>query len=567
MKNALDRSAGRTRRDFFTQAAATTLAVATAPTASAAASRPAPASSFLEIVRAPSEVTAYAGLEHSQGLERVGLTWHGKGIVVATEPSATELPVQISAPGLDVTHLHLRWHVTSSPRLACLGDAWERSYGDLGWRGMTPERVMPWYFATHDGQAVHGYGVKTAAGALCFWQLDPEGVSLWLDLRNGGSGVRLGDRQLRAAIVVSRRGRGDEHPVAAVRQLCRAMCSAPRLTGPVYGSNDWYYAYGHNSAVQTLRDADLIASLTPAAGPRPFAVIDAGWTDHSPTFPDMGELAAAVRQKGVRPGIWVRPLEAPRSATASMLLPGKRFGERSGRESELAYDPTVPEALTAVLDKIRQVRAWGYQLVKHDFSTYDLLGQWGFEMGAQPSLPGWSFHDRSRTNAEIILDLYRALRATAGEAAVIIGCNTVGHLSAGLFDLQRIGDDTSGRRWERTRRMGVNTLAYRLPQHDSFFAVDPDCIGITKDIPWELNRQWLELVARCGAALFVSPGAVGPEQLQAITAAFALAAAGTARGEPVDWFHDTTPERWRFSDLGEAAYSWCSPEGAYPFTV
>jgi len=563
MRKALERPVGRTRRDFFTQAS---LAVAAGPTGAAAA-RPPRTASFLEIVRPPSQVTAYAGLEHALMLERVGLTWHGKGIAVATEPEATELPVEVSAPGLDVTHLHLRWRVTSPRTLACLGDAWERSYGDLGWRGMTPERVMPWYFCTYDGQAVHGYGVKTGAAALCFWQLDPEGVSLWLDLRNGGSGVQLGDRPLRAASVVSRRGSGAEHPVAAVRQLCRTLCRAPRFTGAVYGSNDWYYAYGHNSAVQTLRDADLVAELAPSAGPRPFVVIDAGWSDHSPTFPDMGELAAGVRHKGARPGIWVRPLEAPRGATASMLLPGRRFGGRRERAAELAYDPTIPEALAAVLDKMREVRAWGYDLVKHDFSTYDLLGQWGFEMGAQPSLPGWTFHDRSRTNAEIILNLYQALRATAGDTAVLIGCNTVGHLSAGLFDVHRIGDDTSGRRWERTRRMGVNTLAYRLPQHGAFFAVDPDCIGITADVPWELNRQWLDLVARSGAALFVSPGAIGAEQRRAMRAAFAVAASGRAGGEPVDWFHETTPERWRFQGSGETAYAWCSADGAYPFTV
>ena len=36
----------------------------------------------------------------------------------------------------------------------------------------------------------------------------------------------------------------------------------------------------------------------------------------------------------------------------------------------------------------------------------------------------------------------------------------------------RTGDDTSGRIWERTRRMGVNTLAFRLPQHNAFYHID-----------------------------------------------------------------------------------------------
>ena len=75
-------------------------------------------------------------------------------------------------------------------------------------------------------------------------------------------------------------------------------------------------------------------------------------------------------------------------------------------------------------------------------------------------------------------ELYAAIREAAGPS-VVIGCNTIGHLGAGFFELQRTGDDTSGREWERTRKMGVNTMAFRLPQHGTFFAADADCAPIT----------------------------------------------------------------------------------------
>ena len=52
--------------------------------------------------------------------------------------------------------------------------------------------------------------------------------------------------------------------------------------------------------------------------------------------------------------------------------------------------------------------------------------------------------------------------------------------------------------------MGVNTLAFRLPQHNRFFAVDADCVPCTPQTPWELNQRFLDLVARSGTALFVS---------------------------------------------------------------
>ena len=102
---------------------------------------------------------------------------------------------------------------------------------------------------------------------------------------------------------------------------------------------------------------------------------------------------------------------------------------------------------------------------------------------------------------------------------MLIGCNTIGHLSAGIFEVSRTGDDTSGKEWDRVRKMGVNTLAFRMPQHGAFFAVDADCVGQTaaNSIPWEKNRQWLDLLAHSGTPLFVSfkRGSVTPEQERA----------------------------------------------------
>jgi alpha-galactosidase len=210
-------------------------------------------------------------------------------------------------------------------------------------------------------------------------------------------------------------------------------------------------------------------------------------------------------------------------------------------------------------------------MVKHDFSTYDLLGQWGFEMGPMPTLPGWSLHDRTRTNAEVIRDLYQLLRQEAGEQTLIDGCNTVGQLGQGYFDLQRTGDDTSGRQWERTRRMGVNTASFRLPQQGIFFTLDADMVGITEAIPWEFNRQWLDLLARSGTATIVAPGspAHGEEQGAAIREAFQLASTGGLGARPNDWFDTDAPEQWRSERGGgysdERRYQWSGDEGTSPF--
>jgi alpha-galactosidase len=280
----------------------------------------------------------------------------------------------------------------------------------------------------------------------------------------------------------------------------------------------------------------------------------------------MAGFAEQVRKRGVRPGIWIRPLKAANGTDENLLLPAKRFGWRSERYSGLAFDPTIPEAREMVSQRLRQLAGWKFELVKHDYSTYDLLGQWGSEMGAQTSTPGWHFYDRSRTNAEIILDFYKTVRKALGEEILILGCNTIGHLGAGVFELQRTGDDTSGQNWERTRRMGVNTLAYRLPQHRAFFSMDADCVGITKAVPWEMNRQWLDLLASTGTALFVSPAedSVGADQRAALREAFLLVNSPDAVAEPADFFHETTPEAWQVGKKLKR-YHWCTAEGASPF--
>ncbi|AXC12799.1 Alpha-galactosidase-like protein [Acidisarcina polymorpha] len=533
--------------------------------------------SFIDILRPPDSVTVYSGFVKTLptgmiSLQGQGQRWVAGGVTVESNLESDGLILTLQAPSAAVAAVHVRWLAQIKSNLLVLGDAWERSYGDLGWRNVIPERVMPWYFATHEEGACHGYGVKTDARALCFWQLDPEGVSLWLNVTNGGNGVELGERQLTMATVVTRRGSESEDPIDAIASLCRAMCArTSRRASPIYGTNDWCYSYGHSTAETILRDTEFIVELSPTGGVRPFSVIDGGWENGTPAWPDMGRLASDIKQRHARPGLWIRPLEAPADSAPHLLLPDLRFGDKQERAREYAYDPTVPEALEKIAAKLRQAASWGYEMVKHDFSTYDLLGQWGFEMGPQPTLPGWSLHDRSRTNAEVIASLYALIRETAGDQILLDGCNTVGHLGQGVFELQRVGDDTSGHQWERTRRMGVNTAAFRLPQNHVFFTIDPDLVGITDAIPWEFNRQWLDLLARSGAATLVSPGppARGVEERAAIRSAFQIAASGGVGAKPLDWMKTGTPEDWGSSQREksdrERHYRWSDGAGASPF--
>ena len=502
------------------------------------------------------------GDAHGVSMTRTGNRWQANGVEIAVERGA----ITVSAPTTRLMRVRFRWDGSFPDGCRFLGDHWERSYGDLEWRGLAGERWMPWYVLAWHAGATYGYGVMTGAAAICAWQTDAGGLTLWLDVSNGGSGVELGERPLEAATIVVRKGHTGESPLGAARAFCRLMCPKPRLTPqPVYGSNNWYYAYGENtSAAASLKDAELLAELAPAhAANPPFAVIDMGWgaapegagpvEQTTAAYPDMAALAKQMKTTGVRPGIWVRPtLTSERRAEAWRLPPA---GGRS-KGALIPIDPSIPEALAYIGAGIRTIRGWGYELIKYDFSTFDLTGRWGFEMGPALTSAGWHFHDRSKTTAEIILDLYREIRRGAGDA-ILLGCNTIGHLAAGLVEAQRIGDDTSGREWSRTRKMGVNTLAFRMDQNQTFFTADADCVPLTAEIPWKLTRQWLDLVARSGTALFVSvdPAAVEPSQKPALREALAEAARAHPSGAALDWMDTTTPENWRL-DGKAVRYNW-----------
>src|SRR5665647_2254620 len=109
--------------------------------------------------------------------------------------------------------------------------------------------------------------------------------------------------------------------------------------------------------------------------------------------------------------------------------------------------------------------------------------------------------------------------------------------------------DTSGKEWSRVLKMGVNCLAFRGPQQETFFAADADCVGLSKTeaIPWVLNRQWLQLVSQSGTPLFISlkKGSVTPDQEKEIAAALLIASKKQPLGEPLDWFETIQPTKWK----------------------
>lgn len=483
------------------------------------------------------------------------------------------LAIFLTAQTSKVKWIKLRWNNLSwDKNVRFLGDAWERGYGDMEWKGMNPNRFMPWYFCAKSEAKSVCYGVKVRPSAMCFWQVDSLGMTLFLDVRCGGSGVNLKGRVIKLADVIACEMR-DCTSFEAMQEFCGQMCEDPILPKyPVYGSNNWYYAYGKSSENEILADCDYILNLTKDIENKPYMVIDDCWQEHhrlneynggpwtkgNEKFPDMKALAEKLVQKGVRPGIWVR-----------LLL---NEDENIKNEWRLSHnnciDPTNPEALNYIKEDIKRICNWGYTLIKHDFSTFDLFGKWGFQMSPLVTDDGWHFYDDSLTSAEVVKLLYKAILDASMEASngetLILGCNTIGHLGAGYMHINRTGDDTSGVIWERTRFMGVNTLAFRLPQHGKFYEIDADCVGIDGGISWSMNKQWADVLAQSGTPLFISvrPNILDETEKQELHEILKVASKQEHHVIPVDWEETTCPEHWQDKDHDiDCKYQWFEETG------
>ena len=94
----------------------------------------------------------------------------------------------------------------------------------------------------------------------------------------------------------------------------------------------------------------------------------------------------------MRPGIWFRPLQTMEEAPANWYLKTKETGT--------FLDPSVDGVLEWVTKDVKRLSDWGFELIKHDYSTYDIFGRWGFQMGEELTEPGWHFSRTDLTTAD-----------------------------------------------------------------------------------------------------------------------------------------------------------------------
>ena len=362
-------------------------------------------------------------------------------------------------------------------------------------------------------------------GSLEGWILPPEpALQLWAN----GDGARLDPAQsvqtdwacLQALRI------DDPDPLGPYLEAVARQHGLPSFHEQVpTGWSSWYYYFDKVTADDVLRNLQAAQELQPWL-PLDIIQIDDGfetqvgdWYSQRPTFPEgMAPLAKEIRSANFTPGLWLAPfIVDPRSRLANEhpdWLVGGRFGRPANAGYNLwgafnaALDLTRPAALEYAAGVVRTaIHDWGYPYLKLDFLY-------------AAAIPGRR-QDPTRSRAQVLYAGLQALRAAAGDEAILLGCGCPLGSAIGLLDPMRISADVSPT-WHPTylnrqlfiraepdfpaARNAIQNVLTRAPLHRRWWINDPDALLLRPDSDLSLPevQSLATIIALSGGALFIS---------------------------------------------------------------
>jgi len=199
--------------------------------------------------------------------------------------------------------------------------------------------------------------------------------------------------------------------------------------------------------------------------------IDDGWQralgdwEANESFPrGMAYLAERIREKGLRPGLWLAPFLVTEESPLFRTHPDWLLRDEEGRPVPAGFnwglplyalDAGNPEVVAWVTSLVQKALAWGYEYLKLDFLY-------------AAALPGAEGEARYRRALE-------AVREAAGEAYLLL-CGAPILPSLGIADGLRVGPDVAPY-WDNEDR--------------SFWLADPTGPGLRNALRTTLHRLWL----------------------------------------------------------------------------
>lgn len=268
----------------------------------------------------------------------------------------------------------------------------------------------------------------------------------------------------------------------------------------------WYHYFGK------LGWPDVLENLDAAAADRrsfPFEVfqVDDGyeteigdWLSAKPGYPGLDGLAAAIKKRRFRAGIWAAPFSAAESSRLFAEHPDWMIAGDDGRPKPCykgwgrtiyGLDTTHPEAARWLDETVRSLRAAGFSYLKFDFLF----------AGAMPGT-----RRKKVTPIQAYREGMRIIRRAAG-ADFVLGCGAPLLPSVGLVDGMRIGEDTAPH-W-KTKPSGfqgpnayfaLRNALIRQFMHRAFWLNDPDCL-LVRGREIELTANERELYALTAGAM------------------------------------------------------------------
>ncbi len=329
------------------------------------------------------------------------------------------------------------------------------------------------------------------------------------------------DEELEIEPLLVSAGNADELVAGYMDLLGENMQARVSESVPV-GWCSWYELYTRVSEEKLLQNTNRLAQ-NPDLGVE-FVQLDDGyqtavgdWLSLNKTFPSgLQRLAAEIRKKGFKAGIWLAPFFATKNSELYRTKPDWFLKDAQGKPVDCGYNPSW-NSRTAALDLSNpEVRNW----LRHIFQQ---LVDWGFDYFKIDFLfAGLRKGQRTRDDlspVEIYREALGLIRDTIGDQRFLLGCGAPVGPSVGLVDALRVSEDVKevwhNRLWEWLGRgVGVPSAKGALRNniqrhyaHNKLWLNDPDCL-LVRERNTRLKQGEREtlvtLLGMTGGMLFIS---------------------------------------------------------------
>jgi hypothetical protein len=207
----------------------------------------------------------------------------------------------------------------------------------------------------------------------------------------------------------------------------------PKLTG----WNTWDYYRDHVTPEDIFENVEALCQM-PFSDTLRYIVIDDGWqrgwgdwVENDVFACGLNTVAAAIRNAGFIPGIWMTPVGVRNDVAVFRDHPDWLCHDERGEllyEMGLYYlDPTHPDAEQFILNNYRYQYRAGYRLFKMDYVS--------------PLLRVKRFHDPNATPYSALARMVEQVKSATGPDAVVLGCSLPLECGADIAPSMRIAVD------------------------------------------------------------------------------------------------------------------------------